>query len=107
MQPFLHEAAVVVAEAHEILEALKASKKRKSKKPTVEETKEPNITIETRNSAKDGAVPESEPKPETSSANDKGKFAKQTSLAPAILASPTRNLLISQHKTNQGAKWPL
>ena len=66
-----NEAAVVVAEAHEILEALKASKKRKLKKSTAKETKEPNIIAETGNDAKDGAVPE--PEPEISTAKDKDK----------------------------------
>src|SRR5438477_11138297 len=49
-----NEAAVVVAEAHEILEALKASKKRKLKKSTAKEMREPNITAKTGNGAKDG-----------------------------------------------------
>src|SRR5437762_6484844 len=63
------EAAVVAAEAHEILKALKASQKKK--KSTKSTTKEPNITAETGNGAKDGAVPE--PKPESSTAKDKDK----------------------------------
>src|SRR5438552_1484764 len=67
------EAAVVAAEAHEILEALKASQKRKSKKSTAKETKEPTIEAETGNGAKDGAVPDPDPEPETSTAKDKGK----------------------------------
>src|SRR5436309_2084863 len=67
------EAAVVAAEAHEILEALKASqKKKKSTKSTMKSTtKEPTIKAETGNGAKDGAVPE--PKAKTSSTKDKGK----------------------------------
>ena len=67
------EAAVVAAEAHDILQALKASKKRKSKKSTVKETKEPNITAKIENSTKDGGVSEPKPEPETSTAKDKGK----------------------------------
>ena len=47
------EAAVVVAAAHEILEALKASKKRKLKKSKVKETKEPTITAKTGNGDND------------------------------------------------------
>src|SRR5205814_4880238 len=64
------ETAVVAAEAHEILEALKASKKRKSKKSTAKETKESTIEAETGDGAKDGAA---EPEPETPKAKDEGK----------------------------------
>src|SRR5438045_1637623 len=64
------EAAVVMTEAHKILKALKASKKKKLKKSTPKEMKL-NIMAETGNSAKDGVVPELGP--ETSSAKDKGK----------------------------------
>src|SRR5436190_23552010 len=61
------EAAVVAAEAHEILDALKASKK-KSKKSTMKET---IIKARTEDGAKDGAGKEKEPK--TSTAKGKGK----------------------------------
>ena len=63
------EAAVVAAEAHEILEALKASqKKKKSTKSTTKETKKPNTKAETGDGAKDGAA-----EPESSTAKGKGK----------------------------------
>src|SRR5436190_23322363 len=54
------EAAVVAAEAHEMLKALKASKEKKSTKSTMKEMKKPNTKAETRDSAKDGVVPEPE-----------------------------------------------
>src|SRR5205814_10111385 len=55
------EAAVVVTEAHEILEALKVSKKRKKwMKSTTKEMKKLNTKAETGDGAKDGAAePES------------------------------------------------
>ena len=85
------EAAVVAAEAHEILEALKASKKKMSTKSTMKETK-PNITAETGNGAKDGAVPE--PEPETSAKKDKGKACERNSPTPTNSAILATNLLI-------------
>src|SRR5437762_11827552 len=65
------EAAVVAAEVHEILEALKASKKKKSTKSITKEMKKLNTKAETRDGAKDGAV--LEPEPETSTKKEKGK----------------------------------
>ena len=73
---------------------MKASKKRKLKKLTAKETKEPNITAETGNGAKDGTVPEPKSELEVSMVKDKGnvRLPKQMSPTPAIPVSLIMNL---------------
>ena len=56
------------------------------------ETKKPNITDETGNGGKDGAVPDPEPEPETSTLKDKGK-ARETNESDPIAFSGERSVL--------------